>query len=379
MSRVVRAKGPLNYEALKKTLDTLADRHETLRTTFDAVDGMPYQVIAGTGFIPLRVVDLADLPQSVREQEAESLIAKESQQPFDLRSGPLTRVTIIRFESEHHILILNNHHIISDGWSAGILFEELALLYRAFSQDQSPQLPPLPVQYSDYAVWQREWLDGDVLEREVDYWKQQLADAPALLELPTDRPRPAVLTDRGARKRIQLPAELTERIKTLSQREGVTLFMTFLATFQLLLSRQSGQDDIVVGSPIAGRTRAEIERLIGFFLNTLVLRTRLSGDPTFRDLLRRVRDVALEAYAHQHLPFERLIEELQPARDLSHTPLFQVFLNVLNFSPIEIDLPGLTIEELPTPDIGSKFDLTLYAVEQKSGMTARVPLQPRFV
>ena len=376
VSRVVRAKGPLNYEAFKKSLDTLTARHETLRTTFDAVDGMPYQVIAETGFIPMRIVDLSDLPPVAREQEAEKLITRESQQPFDLGQGPLTRVTLIRFEKEHHILILNNHHIISDGWSAGILFEELALLYRSFSSDQTPQLPPLPVQYSDYAVWQREWLDGAVLEREVDYWKQQLDGAPALLELPTDRPRPAVLTHRGARERIQLPADLTEAIKTLSEREGVTLFMTFLATFQLLLSRHSGQDDIVVGSPIAGRTRAEIERLIGFFLNTLVLRTRLSGDPSFRELLKRVRDVALEGYAHQHLPFERLIEELQPARDLSHTPLFQVFLNVLNFSPIEIDLPGLTIEELKTPDIGSKFDLTLYAVEQKSGMTLELLYNP---
>jgi non-ribosomal peptide synthetase component F len=259
------------------------------------------------------------------------------------------------------------HHIISDGWSAGVLIREVVALYEAFSQQQPSPLPELTIQYADYAVWQREQLQGELLEEQLSYWKEQLRGAPAVLELPTDRPRPSVQSYRGAVESFTLSRELSEGMKQLSQREGVTLFMTLLAAFDVLLSRYTGQEDIVVGTPIAGRTRQETEGLIGFFVNTLALRTDLSGEPTFRELLKRVREVALGAYAHQEMPFERLVEELQPERSLSHAPLFQVMFNLLNHNDVEdsIKLQSLTVETTsPLETSVSKFDLTLYALER---------------
>jgi len=368
----VRIRGGLRPDALQQSLNALVARHESLRTTFVSLDGSPAQVVAEAGSFSMPLIDLTDLSDAVREAETGKLITQDAQRSFDLARGPLFCASLVRQEIEQHILLLNNHHIISDGWSAGILFEELAILYKAFSLGQPSPIGKLPIQYADYAVWQRDWLQGEVLQQQLSYWKEQLAGAPPLLELPLDRPRPAVQTHRGGRQRLLLGPSLTEGLRSLSQREGTTLFMLLLAALQLLLARLTGQDDIVVGAPIAGRTRAETDRVIGFFLNTVALRTKLSDEMTFRDLLSRVREIALEAYAHQEIPFERLIEELQPERSLGHTPLFNLFFNMLNFSLGGVELPGLTVEYLPSADIGSKFDLSVYVSEQKAGMALGV-------
>ena len=251
------------------------------------------------------------------------------------------------------------HHIVSDGWSMGVLVREVAALYSAFSTGQPVPLEELPIQYADYAVWQREWLRGEVLERQLSYWREQLAGAPAVLELPSDHPRPAVQSFRGSFEPVMVPAEVTTRLKELSRREGVTLFMLLLGAWQVLLSRYTGAEDIVVGTPIANRQRGEVEGLIGYFVNALALRTDLNGDPTFRELLRRVREVALGAYLHQDVPFEKLVEELQPERALSHSPIFQVVFVLQNAPLGGLDLPGVSLEMLPADNATAKFDLTL--------------------
>lgn len=362
--KAIRLSGLLDVEALKKTLDHIVARHEALRTTFASVDGSPVQVIAESRSVELAVIDLSERPEADREVEVQRLLKEEAKRPFNLASDLMLRANLLRLDREEHVLFLAMHHIASDGWSMRILFRELAALYEAFSAGRPSPLSELPIQYADYALWQREWLQGEVLENQLSYWKQQLNGAPALLEMPTDRPRPSVQTYRGARQSLFVPKALTEGLKTLSRKEGVTLFMTLLAAFQTLLHRHTGQDDIVVGSPIAGRNRMEIEGLIGFFVNTLVLRTDLSGNPNFRELLGRVREVAIGAYAHQDIPFERLVEELQPQRDLSRTPLFQVFFNMLSLEAPRPDLVGLTVEALSRSEPESKFDLTLYVREQ---------------
>ncbi|HEY0735345.1 MAG TPA: condensation domain-containing protein, partial [Herpetosiphonaceae bacterium] len=325
----VRLTGALNVDALEQSLSAVVARHETLRTTFVPIADQPSQRIAPPTPMPLPLIDLRTLREDRREQEALRLAAKESSQPFDLTQGPLIRATLIRLHDDDHILLLTLHHIISDGWSQGVLIGELAQLYTAFVAGDPSPLAALPIQYADYALWQRQWLTGAVLEQQLRYWKAQLADLPTLA-LPTDRPRPAVQSFRGADQIFAVPPELTAGLQALSQAAGVTLFMTTLALFQVLLSRHSGQDDIVVGTPIAGRTRAELDNLIGFFVNTLVLRTDLGGQPTFAGLLERTRATALEAYAHQDLPFEQLVEVVQPQRDLSRQPLFQVMFALQN-------------------------------------------------
>ena len=294
-----------------------------------------------------------------------------------MRSCPLTsRETtrcgwgLVRIDDQDHVLLLAMHHIVSDGWSIGVLVGELAELYASFCSGQVAPLAELPIQYADYAVWQREWLQGEVLEQQMGYWREQLAGAPAVLELPTDRARPAVATYDGAHQWVRLPPELTAQLKAVAQGEGATLYMVLLAAFQVLLSRYSGQEDIVVGSPIANRTRAEIEGLIGFFVNTLVLRTDLSGNPTFRELLGRVREVTLDAYEHQDLPFEKLVEELQPERSLSHSPLFQVLFAVQNMPRAPLTLPGLELQAFSQDRKTSTFDLSLFIGESHNGLTA---------
>ena len=300
------------------------------------------------------------------------LAAEEFRRPFDLAHGPLLRVNLLRLGDKEHILLLTLHHIISDGWSMGILVQEMATLYEAFSHGTVPSLPELPIQYADFAEWQREWLQGEVLESQISYWKEQLGGNLPIVELPTDHPRPAVQTYRGKRKSRVLRKTLHEALKALSQREGVTLFMTLLAAFQTLLHRYTGQDDIIVGSATANRNRLEIEGLIGFFVNTLVLRTDLSGNPTFRELLKRVREVALGAYAHQDLPFDKLVEELQVPRDLSYNPLFQVMF-VLQNAPMEpLQLSGLTLSPLEAETDTAKFDLTLELTEGPEGLTSSI-------
>jgi len=365
---VMRLVGRLNVAALRQTLNEIVARHEALRTTFSSVNGHPAQVITPTLDVVLPVAELDELPEREREVEAQRLIAEEAQRPFDLTRGPLVRARLLRLDEEEHVLILAMHHIVSDGWSAGVLFRELGALYEAFSAERESPLAELPIQYADYAVWQRKWLRGEVLEKQLAYWRAQLSGAQAMLVLPTDRPRPAVQSFRGAFQSRMLPKSLSAALNGLGRQEGVTLFMTLLAAFQTLLKRYSGQEDISVGTDVANRNRAEVEGLIGFFLNNLVIRTDLSGNPTFRELLKRVREVALEAYAHQEVPFNKLVQALEPERSLSHTPLFQVLFVLQNLPAEALKLKGLTLSLLEFDSGTSKFDLALFMEETEQGI-----------
>ena len=358
VARAFRLSGAVGVASLERGLNAILRRHEVLRTTFPALDGRPLQRISPSLTIPLPTWDLTDRPENEREERALQLVNREARQPFNLAEGPLFRAVLIRLAAEDHLLLFNMHHIVSDGWSMSVLYRELGALYSGFAAGRPSPLAELPIQYADFAQWQRQWLQGDTLERQVSYWKRQLQDLPAL-ELPTDRPRPAVQSYRGARQSIVLPQELTEALKAFSQRERVSLFMTLLAAFKILLYRYSAQSDIAVGIPIAGRNRVEVEGLIGFFVNTLVLRTELSGNPTFLELLGRVREIALEAYAHQDLPFEKLVEELQPERNLGHAPFTQVMFAFQNFPDSPLQLSGSTARQLELDTGIAKFDLTL--------------------
>ena len=334
-------------------------RHETLRTRFVlSGDAARASDRAAARAMALPITDLSAMPQAEREARVRQITDSEARRPFDLEAGPLLRVQLLRLAAEEHLLLLNVHHIVSDGWSMGVLWRELAADYTAFVNGQPPDLPRLPIQYADYAVWQREWLQGEVLERQLGYWKEKLADL-STLELPTDRPRPPVPSNQGAHLTFDLPEPLTQALRELSRREGTTLFMTLLAAFQVLLHRYSGQEDIAVGTPIAGRGRTELEGLIGFFVNTLVLRSDLSGNPAFTELLARVRETALGAYTHQDLPFEKLVEELAPSRDISRNPLFDVMINQLDGSEPSLDFPGLVAEQITLPSASAKFAMTL--------------------
>jgi amino acid adenylation domain-containing protein len=348
--QAVQLSGDLQVEKLQQSLDTIVARHASLRTTFTIEDGSPMQVIAPAQPVNLPIVDLSNLSEDGQEREARRLAVEEGRQPFDLTRGPLMRTQLLRLAQDKYILLLTLHHIISDGWSVAVFFRELGVLYNALIEDKPSPLGELPIQYADFTLWQRSYLQGQELQNQLAYWKLQLVDAPVVLELPTDYPRPLTPGEPGSKAAPavlhDLKAELTQRIKALSQREGVTLFMTLMAAFKALLHHYTGQDDIVVGSPIAGRNHTETEDCIGAFVNTLVLRTKLEGNPTFRELLRREREVALGAYAHQEMPFEKLLEELQPQRSLHHTPLFQVFFNMLNLPPVHAELSGLVTEHL---------------------------------
>jgi len=372
ISRAIRICGDLNVAALEQSLSEILRRHQTLRTTFVQADGGPLQVVGPATTLPLPLVDLRELPQTEREARAQELVAEEAQRPFDLARGPLLRGTLLALGDQEHLLLLTMHHVVSDGWSMGVFFREMAALYGAFSDGKPSPLPELPIHYADFAQWQREWLHGDVLEAQLSYWKQQLGNGLPVMELPNDRPRPAVQTYRGAKHPMTLSLSLTEALKALGRQERVTLFMILLAAFQTLLHRYSGQDDIVVGSPIAGRNKIETEGLIGFFVNTLVLRTDLSGEPTFRELLGRVREVALGAYEHQDLPFEKLVDDLHPERNPSHSPLCQVMLAFQN-TPMQVpELPGLVVSVLDVDTGTSKFDLSLFVTETELGLQGSI-------
>ena len=359
----IRIKGTLSVGALEQSLNEIVRRHEALRTNFSMVEGQPIQVISSSFTLPLPILDLSNLSEAEREAEAQRLADEESHRPFDLARGPLLRSKLLRLGDDDHILLITMHHIVTDGWSLRVFFRELSILYEAFSKGKPVPLTELPIQYVDYAVWQRDWLKGEILDTQLSYWKKQLKNIPTL-QLPTDRPRPAVQSFLGASHPLVLSQDLTEKLRSLTRNEGVTLFMALLAAFQVLLHRLTGQEDIVVGSPIAGRNRPDVEGLIGFFLNTLVLSTDLSGNPTFKELLARVREVALGAYDHQDVPFEKLLEELRPERDLSRTPLFQVFFNMLNVGESIVELSGLKVEMLSHSEVESRFDLTIYVREQ---------------
>ncbi len=362
-----RLRGSLDIAVLKATLNEVVRRHEILRTSFDMVDGRPVQVVTPALPIALPIIDLSALPEP--EKEARRLGYAEAIKPFDLTRGPLFRATLLKLDEEDHVVLLTMHHSISDGWSVSVLTREVAALYAAFSNGQPSPLAELPIQYADFAAWQREWLTPEVLEEQMSYWKRQLGGNVPVLEMPTDRPRPAVQTHRGEVQGITLSHELSEQIKAMPRKEGVSLFMLFLAAFKTLLFRYSGQDDITVGTPLAGRSRVETEKLIGFFVNTLVLRTDLSGNPSFRALLQQVREVVLDAHKHQHIPFEKLVDELHVERTLSHSPLFQVWFFLENAGPEGLQLPGLRLSGLGGGNKTAKFDLTLAAVESAQHIT----------
>ena len=365
-----RLRGPLNAEALARSVTAVVTRHESLRTRVLLRAGAPVQVIDPAPADVLVRTDLTELAPAERESRVQALIVEHARQPFDLAVGPVFRAALLRLTADEHVLMVNVHHIASDGWSVGVFDRELAASYNALTVGIEPTFRPLPIQYADYAVWQRTWLQGPVLAAQRTYWQRQLADLRPL-ELPTDRPRPPVARHHGSHLVMQLPLETSRSLKALSQREGATLFMTLLAAFQVLLHRYSGQTDIAVGSPIAGRRRPEVEGLIGCFINTLVLRSNLSGDPTFRELLTRVRETALGAYAHQDLPFEKLVEDLAPARDLSRHPLFQVLFVLQNTPGGPLALDHLTVERFPRDIESAKFDLHLSVRELAEGFHLR--------
>ncbi|HJX29557.1 MAG TPA: amino acid adenylation domain-containing protein, partial [Thermoanaerobaculia bacterium] len=366
---VLRLRGPLDVPALAGSLRGIVRRHESLRTTFAAAEGRVLQRVAPALDQSLPCVDLEPLPAVAREAETIRLAREEARRLFDLECGPLLRATLVRLEAREHALLLSMHHIVSDGWSLGVLLNELSALYAAFTQGLPPVLPRLPIQYADFAVWQRGWLRGEVLETQLGYWRERLAGAPAVIELPADRPRPPVQSARGRQLPIALPWTLSDKLRALVRQQGATLFMALLAGFQTLLARTTGQEDLPVGTPIANRNRIETEGLIGFFVNALVLRGDLSGNPTFRELLARTRETTLGAYAHQDLPFEKLVGELRPERNLSHAPLFQVMV-ILQNAPMEpLPMPGLTVIPVTADSGTAKFDLRLSLMESLEGLT----------
>ncbi|MEH1869066.1 MAG: amino acid adenylation domain-containing protein [Nostoc sp.] len=361
MFKAVRLNGRINIEVLERSLNEIIRRHEVLRTTFSAVEGKPVQVIAPHATMKLSVVDLQGLSG---QEQLQCLATQDQLQPFDLTKGLLLRVTLVQLKSESYALLLTMHHIIGDGWSMGVFIKELSSLYQGFLVGDSSPLPQLPIQYADFTIWQRQWLQGKALQTSINYWKQQLADTPPLLELPTDRPRPSVQTFRGWCFSFQLDAKLTASLKELSHKSGTTLFMTLMAAYATLLFRYSGQQDILLGTPIASRNHQEIEGLIGFFVNTLVMRTRLEDNPSFSKLLTQVRSTCMDAYANQDVPFEQIVEALQIERSLSHSPLFQVMFALQNAPMEQLETPELAVTPLHLDNVNAKFDLTLQMWEQ---------------
>ncbi|HEY0781167.1 MAG TPA: condensation domain-containing protein, partial [Thermoanaerobaculia bacterium] len=380
----LRLTGDLDVPVLAATLAELTRRHETLRTTFRVgAGGRPVQVIAPPEPLAIPFVDLSRLPSTVREPEVRRLVDSESARPFDLATGPLLRVLLVLVEpgasgaEREHALVLNVHHIASDGWSNSILIREVTALYEAFrlpskqGAGRPSPLAPLPLRYADFAAWQREVLSGESLAEKIAYWREHLAAVP-VLSLPTDRPRQPILGPAGHEVQIDLPLPVTEAVKALGRQHGATLFMILNAAFQALLYRYTGQSDFAVGTPIAGRDRVEVEGLIGFFINTLALRADLTGDPPFAELLGRARRTALDGFAHQELPFEKLIEELNPERSFAHTPLFQVMCVLQNVPVSALTAPGLRIEPMAAASGTAKYDMTMTLGEHMWGMGGSV-------
>ncbi|HEX7240656.1 MAG TPA: condensation domain-containing protein, partial [Longimicrobiaceae bacterium] len=367
MPAALRLLGPLDPAALAAALAAVVRRHEALRTVFAERGGEPVQAIRAPGPVALPVADLRGLPAGPRGAEAARLAAAEAARPFDLAAGPLLRAGLLRLDDAEWVALFTMHHAVSDAWSVGVLVGELSELYSAAAEGRAAALPELPVQYADYAVWQRAWLAGEALERPMAFWRERLAGAPPLLELPTDRPRPLAQGAEGGSRPLVVPAALADELRALARREGATAFMALAAAWQLLLARWSGQEDVSVGAPVAGRMREETEGLIGFFVNTLVLRTELGGAPTFRALLARVRETVLGALAHQEVPFEKLVEELAPGRTLSHTPLFQAVLAVAEGGRGALRLAGVEAEPLAAGPGQAKFDLSLELVDEAEG------------
>ncbi|MDQ6893669.1 MAG: amino acid adenylation domain-containing protein [Acidobacteriota bacterium] len=369
--RAFRLRGAVDVEALGRAVEEIQERHEVLRTSFVLADGASIPNAVLNPASPLQVVDLGALPEETREAEALRIVEDDAARPFDLARGPLLRATLLRLGAEDAVLHLNIHHAVFDGWSVNVFDGEFRKLYEANGRGEATALPALPIQYTDFAIWQTEWLRGGVLEEQLSYWKRQLAGAPPILDL-SGRPRPSVQTFRGAAENFSISKPVANAIRSFGQREGATLFMTLLAALDVLLMRHSGQEDILVGSPVAGRNRSEIEGLIGFFVNTLVFRGDLSGDPTFRELLGRIREASIDAFAHQDVPFERLVEELNPQRSLSHSPLFQVMMSLQNGAGERLSLPGLAVAplRLAAAAASAKFDLSVSFAETATGEIA---------
>ena len=363
----VRLSGPLDVSAVRRSLNEIVKRHEVLRTRFDIVDGEPVQVIEPALELPIEVLDLSAMSATEGEVEAERLSTAEAALPFDLTIGPLLRAKLLRLAAEEHVLLLTMHHIISDGWSTGVLVTEMAALYQAFSRQLPSPLPELQIQYADYALWQRQQLSETLLDEQLAYWREQLQSAPAFLDLPTDRVRPAVKQYRGARESFYISEQLAAELKTLSRAQQVTMFMLLLAAFKVLLCRYSGQEDIVVGTPVANRQQSQIEGLIGFFVNTLAVRTRLDSIERFADLLKRVREEFLAAYQHQDVPFELIVEELAVERSLSYTPIFQVMFALQNELLLPRAMENIEIEVMETEGRTAKVDLLMMIDAHESG------------
>lgn len=364
----LHASGPLNLDALAQSINEIRRRHEVLRTTFAVRDGQPVQIIRPATGEKLPLTDLSVVPEAERQPLAQQLIESESNRAFDLEQETALRVSVLRLEQDEHVILFTMHHVASDSWSIDVLVKEVATLYEAFSAGKASPLPELPIQYADFAVWQRAWLQGKELENQQNYWKRQLSGMPLVLELPFDRPRPAKETSRGALQPIVLSKELSTQIQTFSRKQGATLFMTLLAGFKLLLHYVTNQDDIVVGTDVANRGRVETENLIGFFVNQLVLRTQVSSESTFAELLERVREVTLAGYANQDLPFEKVVEIINPDRSVTHAPLFQVKL-IMNHAPrAGLALPQLKLKSLNPERTTAQLDINLALWETPEGI-----------
>lgn len=372
MTSALRLIGRLDVDALNRSFNEVIRRHEALRTTFDTIDGKPVQVIHRLSEMVLRIVDLGDWAESEREEEVKRLLQQDAEIPFNLTKGPLLRTTLFRVnervDQPEYVLQLTMHHIVSDDWSVAILFREVALVYDAFRKGWPSPLSPLWIQYADFACWQRQWLQGEILERQLTYWKNRLAGSLPRLSLPTIRSTEALSTYEADVHDFLWPSDLAARLKNLSLQNGVTLYMILLAAFQLLLYRYTGQRDICIGTPIANRNRVDIESIVGFFVNTLVLRTDLSGNPSFAQLLKRVGETALGAQMHQDLPFDRLVEELQPVRDLKHSPFFQIMFVLHNVYFEEPEIPGIRTSLINGIKKSTPFDLTLHFAESQDGL-----------
>ncbi|MBD2435870.1 condensation domain-containing protein [Nostoc sp. FACHB-110] len=366
----MRLSGWLNVAALEQSFQALVNRHQTLRTTFSLVDGQPVQVISPATVFKLQVVNLQALPLEQREAEVLSLANQETQKSFDLSKDCLLRVSLLQLSETEHILLLTIHHIAADAWSIGVLINEITKLYENFSRGYAAQLPELPIQYVDFAVWQRQYLQGEKLATLLSYWQQKLGGQLPVVELPTDMPRPKLPTFNGARQCLVLSQTFSEQLKTLYQREGITLFMILLAVFKTLLYWYTGQADIIIGTDIANRNQVEVRGLIGFFVNQIVLRTNLSGNPSFRELLERVREVTLDAYAHQDLPFDKLVDVLNPVRHMARSPLFQVKLILENTQTPALKLSNLTITPLTVEKKTTQLDLLWEITETPQGIVA---------
>ncbi|HEX5699036.1 MAG TPA: condensation domain-containing protein, partial [Rubrobacter sp.] len=364
----IRLRGELDIEALRRTVSEVVRRHEVLRTRFEVVGSEPVQVIEEAVDVELPVIDLSELSEGEREEEARRVASEEGRKPFELSKGPMLRVRVLRLGEREHVVTLTMHHIVSDGWSMGVLVKEVGQLYGRYAGGEEVELAEIGLQYADYAVWQREVMSVEVMEEEERYWREQLGGELPVMELGRRGRERKGRGQRGGRKAEVIGKELSEGVKRLSRGEGVTLFMMLVGAFKVLLHKYTSLDDIIVGTPIAGRDRKEVEGLIGFFVNTLALRTSLKGNPTYRELLGRVREVALGAYAHQNLPFEKLIEILKPERQLSRTPVFQVVFALQNAPSHRLELPGLTLSEMALDDKTSHFDLTLLAMDTEEGL-----------